>query len=598
MEKPFEFYDNNIRRLKSKLGDIEKKILVLAVLRLILVVETITLVYYFYKKNEFQSMVMSILINLFIFIIVAFIHNSVLNTKKKTLLLLEFNEKGVKRLNGQWKEFKDIGEEYIDSKHNFSRDLDVFGKSSLFQWLNTTRTDFGRSALAKMMILKTLPSKYEVLERQLAIKELSDKRSLAEKIYVEATDNKKDKKNIEELLKWAKDKEKPGITIRYVPYIFIMITLMVIFLVVTKRLTISYLILDLIINYLVVKLLTRRLTDEVDIFIKHKRDIFQYSNILNIIQEENFKSDSLKALRREFISDDLNCKEEMNKLKNIISWIGDSKSNAYYLIINIFMLSDIFILHNLYRWREVNGEKLEHWLNIMGRFEALLSLSNLAFEHKEWAYPEIEKEKVLDTVMVGHPLLGDKAKKNNFNLSGSEKVALITGSNMSGKSTFLRTIGFNLVLAYLGLPTNSEYFRCGIYKIYTCMRTEDNLEESISSFYAEILRIKLVIEAAKKGEDVFFLLDEIFKGTNSADRHLGAKVLVEQLVSSGGIGLVSTHDLELCDLEKTKKWLVNYNFQEHYENNNIKFDYMLRRGKSTTRNAKHLMKLAGINILD
>lgn len=598
MEKPLEFYEKNIKKIKEELESIENKLKAFAVLRFVLVIEAIVFIYYFYKKNNFQDLILSFLINLVVFILVAFIHNNVINIKKRTMLLLEFNEMGVKRLNGQWKGFKDVGEEYINGEHNFSKDLDVFGKSSLFQWLNTTRTDFGRNALAKMLVLDNLPSRHEILDKQQAVKELSEKRTLAEKIYVEATSGKKVKKDINELLKWAKGKEKPGVTIKYVPYIFIIITSIIVFLVLTKRLTVSYLVLDLIINYLVVKLLTRKLTDEVDMFIKYKRDIFQYSNILNIIQEEDFESQSLKSLKRELVTENLNCKEEMKKLKNIISWIGDSKSNAYYLIINIFMLSDIFILYNLYKWRESNGHRLEKWLSIMGRFEALISLSNLAFDHKNWVYPEISADKVVKAVNIGHPLLGEKAKKNDFNLSGNEKVALITGSNMSGKSTFLRTIGFNLVLAYLGLPTSSDYFKCGVYKIYTCMRTEDNLEESISSFYAEILRIKLVIEAAERGDNVFFLLDEIFKGTNSADRHLGAKVLVEQLVKANGIGLVSTHDLELCDLEKTKQWLVNYNFQEYYEDNNIKFDYLLRRGRSTTRNAKHLMKLAGIKIVE
>ena len=153
-----------------------------------------------------------------------------------------------------------------------------------------------------------------------------------------------------------------------------------------------------------------------------------------------------------------------------------------------------------------------------------------------------------------------------------------------------------MILSYTGAPVCAEKFSCSIMNVYTCMRTKDNLEESISSFYAEILRIKLLIEAAKIGEQVFFLLDEIFKGTNSQDRHIGASVLIKQLIGYGGIGLVSTHDLELCDLEKEDPSIVNYNFREFYENDKIKFDYKLRKGKSETRNAVHLMKLAGIDI--
>ena len=197
---------------------------------------------------------------------------------------------------------------------------------------------------------------------------------------------------------------------------------------------------------------------------------------------------------------------------------------------------------------------------------------------------------------IRHPLIGERAVANSYSLRNPKQITLITGSNMSGKSTFLRTIGINLVLSYVGAPCAAERFRTSIMNIYTCMRTKDNLEESISSFYAEILRIKLLIEACKRGEKVFFLLDEIFKGTNSKDRHTGATVLVKQLADNGAMGLLSTHDLELCDLEEEMKEVENYNFREYYKDNKIHFDYKIRQGKSVTQNAVYLMKLAGIDI--
>ena len=167
---------------------------------------------------------------------------------------------------------------------------------------------------------------------------------------------------------------------------------------------------------------------------------------------------------------------------------------------------------------------------------------------------------------------------------------------MSGKSTFLRTVGFSIVLSYLGINVKGEKFTTPILNIYTCMRTGDNLEESISSFYAEILRIKSIVDGTKRGEKILFLLDEIFKGTNSLDRHLGAQVLINQLLKGNTMGLVSTHDLELCEMEKENKNISNYNFREYYEDNKLKFDYRIRIGVSKTRNAKYLMKMAGIDI--
>ena len=593
----YDFYKNKIEENKEILNQLEKTLVIYSSLRLAIVIFCIGLVYLLYKKNNFIGMIITCLLSVFIFLVVAFFHNNKLNKKKKLKILLEYNENGLKRVNGEWKSFKDIGEEYISKEHRFSKDLDLFGKNSLFQWINTTNTLFGRKALANKLNMNYSLNRLSIEKEQEAIRELSKKREFATNLFVDSYELKKSKNsNIEELLNWANEEKSSRLTIKYIPYVFIASTTIFIILALANKMPSRYLLLVFAINYLVVKLLTRNLSYVIDMFIKNKSKVNQYSNLLSLIQDEDFKSYKLRELKRQLESNDLDCKKEMRKLKNIINWMGDSIGNAYYLIINVLFLSDIFILNNLEEWKEKNGKQLENWLNIMGEIEAMVSLSNLAFENQMWTYPKISAEKVIIAKSLGHPMLGQKAVVNDFSLNNEKRVALITGSNMSGKSTFLRTIGFNMILSYLGLPTFSEEFKCGIYNIYTCMRTEDNLEESISSFYAEILRVKLLIDAGKRGEDVFFLLDEIFKGTNSSDRHDGAKILIDQLVKSGAIGLVSTHDLELCELEEKRKWLINFNFQEYYEENKIKFDYKLRSGISKTHNAKHLMKLAGIEI--
>ncbi|WP_304681259.1 MutS-related protein [uncultured Clostridium sp.] len=598
MKNSLSYYKNNIEKINEQLKSLEKKLIAFSIIRFIIVIVGLIAMYYYYKQDSIEGLGFSFLCTLFVFLIIVFFHNERINLKKRLLTMLEYYEKGIKRLDNTWKEFSDIGEEFIDKNHSFSSDLDIFGKKSLFQWINLTRTKFGRKKLAHKMMLNDLPTRYEIQDNQEAIKELSKKRDFCEKLYFEATIQNKKKENIEELLKWAKSEEKNSFTIKYVSYIFIAITLILIFLTIIGRFPVTYLLLDLMINYLVIKLLTRKLSSVIDTFINNKREIIKYSNLLGLIQDESFESKKLLELQKDLLGSNINCKAEMKKLRNIVNWLGDSTSNAYYLIINVFLMSDIFILCNLEEWRIKNGYKLEKWLEIMGEIEALVSLSTLAFEHQAWSYAKISGVNEIEARGLAHPLLGERAKVNDFNLCGNERVALITGSNMSGKSTFLRTIGFNMILTYLGLPTCSKFFKCGISNIYTCMRTQDNLDENISSFYAEILRIKLVIEAAKSGKKVFFLLDEIFKGTNSQDRHDGARILIEQLVKLQAVGLVSTHDLELCNLEQEKSWLVNYNFREYYKNNKINFDYILRRGKSETQNAKHLMKLAGIDIED
>ena len=463
--------------------------------------------------------------------------------------------------------------------------------------INTTRTLSGRKRLGEILSLKSLPSKLEVEERQKAIKELGKKVEWRKNLYVSSTFKKKKGEELDELIKWGKSESKGDAGRIAIASLFILITFVCIFLSIIKVIPVSFLILDFMVNYAVIKVLTKDITEVITLFNKIKNSVKAYSNILALIEEESFESEYLNSLKKKLNEDSSrSCKAEMQKLSSLLDWVGDSTGNAYFFILDILFFADVFILYNLNKWKKVNGWKVETWLEVMGEFDALASIANLSFDHEDWCYPVISEEAEVDGVNIRHPLIGERAVANSYSLRNPKQITLITGSNMSGKSTFLRTIGINLVLSYVGAPCAAERFRTSIMNIYTCMRTKDNLEESISSFYAEILRIKLLIEACKRGEKVFFLLDEIFKGTNSKDRHTGATVLVKQLADNGAMGLLSTHDLELCDLEEEMKEVENYNFREYYKDNKIHFDYKIRQGKSVTQNAVYLMKLAGIEI--
>lgn len=598
MSKALSFYEGEISKYEEKIKNINGVITKISTLRLIIAIMAVLLAYYFYKGESIAYLISSIVISVGIFIVVAYYHNKRIQEKREYEIYININRNGINRIKGTFKEREDKGEEFLSDEHPFASDLDIFGRNSLFQMINSTKTKFGRAKLSQMLNLNAIPSREEILKKQEAINELGKKVEWRQRLEVKSTIKKSGTKDINELLEWANRKSEIKPLFKIVPYLFIAITMISIVLVVLKVLPISYVILVFMINYLVVKILTKDLVQIIKLFDKHKKDIEAYTNLLILIENENFDLVLLKELKNKMNSSGKSCVEEMKALKKLVDWLGDSSSNAYYLLLNVTVLSDTFILRNLEEWRRLNGHKLEAWLNVMGEFEALSSISNLSFDFDEWSYPTISNLDVVEGINIGHPMLGERAVVNSFTLNHDSKVALITGSNMSGKSTFLRTIGLNLLLSYIGAPTCSNGFTCGVFSIYTCMRTKDNLEESISSFYAEILRIKILIEAAKNGEKVFFLLDEIFKGTNSKDRHEGAQVLINQLVNNNAMGLVSTHDLELCDLEKTKKWIKNYNFQEYYEKNNIKFDYKLREGRSKTQNAVHLMKLAGIEFND
>lgn len=595
MSRAENFYKEKINSAKDKINILDKSISYIGWGRLAIVLVGIAAGYKLYKSSNFLNLILVELLILALFILVAIIHGKKINERNKLNILLEINEKGLNRLNGKYKEDEDKGEELIEEGHPFCEDLDVFGNNSLFQMVNTTRTKSGRKKLKEILLLKNLPSKEVVNKKQKAIKELGEKVEWRQKLYIDGTFKKNKGEELEELIKWGKTPSETSSVKLIIAGIFIVVTLALIIACTFKILPFSIVILDLMINYVVIKMLTKDMNHVMELFHFIKNSVRAYSNILNLIEKEEFISEYLNETKAKLtIGGESSCSKEMNRLADLLDWVGDSMANAYYFILNVFVFADVFILFNLDKWKEKNGDSIEKWLEVMGEFDALSSISNISFDHEDWCFGNIT-EKEIKGVNMAHPLIGDRAVANTYELVTPKQITLITGSNMSGKSTFLRTVGINLLLTYIGAPACANEFSCPIMNIYTCMRTKDNLEESISSFYAEILRIKLIIDACKRGEEVFVLLDEIFKGTNSKDRHIGATVLIKQLISNGARGLVSTHDLELCDLEEEMKEVENYNFREYYKDNKIQFDYKLRKGKSNTQNAVYLMRLAGID---
>ena len=595
MSRAENFYKEKIKSTKDRVNILDNSISYIGWSRLAIVLVGIAAGYKLYKLANFLNLILVESLIMALFIIVAIIHGKKINERNKLNTLLEINEKGLNRLNGKYKEEEDKGEELIEEGHPFCEDLDVFGNNSLFQMINTTRTESGRKKLKEILLLKKLHSKEVVNKKQKAIKELGEKVEWRQKLYIDGTFKKKKGEELEELIKWGKTPSETSSIKLIIAGIFIAVTLALIIACTFKILPFIIVILDLMINYVVIKMLTKDMNHVIELFHSIKNSVRAYSNILNLIEKEEFTSEYLNETKAKLtIGGESSCSKEMNRLADLLDWVGDSMANAYYFILNVFVFADVFILFNLDKWKEKNGDSIEKWLEVMGEFDALSSISNISFDHDDWCFGNIT-EKEIKGVNMAHPLIGDRAVANTYELVAPKQITLITGSNMSGKSTFLRTVGINLLLTYIGAPACAKEFSCPIMNIYTCMRTKDNLEESISSFYAEILRIKLIIDACKRGEDVFVLLDEIFKGTNSKDRHIGATVLIKQLISNGARGLVSTHDLELCDLEEEMREVENYNFREYYEDNKIQFDYKLRKGKSNTQNAVYLMKLAGID---
>ena len=537
-----------------------------------------------------------------IFIYLVYMHHSVKTAHQYLAHLKKVNEISLKRVKGEWKEFADRGNAFYEEAHPFAKDLDIFGQGSLYQWISTANTYLGKRKLAELL---TTPwdKRKQIEERQAAIRELAQKRWWRQRLQTEGMLIGEKAEDIESLLQWAEKSQplysKPMIRIgvRLLPGITIT-TLLLAF---SANIGLRYIpLLLLVFHFLLLSYDVKRRTQELELIYRCKNSIRVYGKILAHIEKTHFQSDYLRVLKEKLRDEKgLTALQQLKSLERIVDQILNRNNMAFFPI-NLLILWDYQCMLAVEDWKRQAGPALRRYFEVIGEIEGLASLALIGYDYPQWDIPKITDTPSRFTARaIGHPLLTNQQVCNDISLDPPAKVLLITGSNMSGKSTLLRTLGINLVLAYAGAPVCARSMECSIFKIYTVMRISDNLEKSISSFYGELLGIKRIVEAIKTEGQVFFLLDEIFKGTNSHDRHMGAKLLIRQLYNNGAIGLVSTHDLELGELERESHGAVkNYHFQEHYKDNQIYFDYKLRLGISTARNALYLMRMVGVEVED
>ena len=557
----------------------------------------ITFVLYRYNSNFVTGV--SFLVTLTLFTSLVIWHKRVLIKVNQLSFIHQINKDSLKRLKGEWKSFEDYGQDFRDESHSYANDLDVFGQGSLFQWITTAKTFVGRHKL-RALLADAPKGQENILARQEAIKELAGNLSWRQRFLAEGMLSSEKAQDPASLIKWSNlsydfyRTTLAKVVFRSIPFITVVIIILFFTL---KTVPFYWPVLAIISQALILFIYGKNRSLALRTVNGYSTNINAYKNMLKSFESKRFKSEYLKKLQQDLTGrQKISAFKQVEKLEKLVDAISD-RNNAMFFLINIVLLWDYQCMMALEQWKLKSGRHLERWVDIVGEMEALSSLAIIQHDNPNWVMPQFKGgEPTFIAKDMGHPLIADGRVYNDINVDQGSKVLLITGSNMSGKSTYLRTAGINLVLAYAGAPVCASYFHCSPMSIYTCMRVSDNLEKNISSFYAELLRVKLVVAASKKEEQIFFLLDEIFKGTNSQDRHLGAKILIKKLTDEGAIGMVSTHDLELGELEKeSNRKIKNYHFKEYYVNGKISFDYKLRSGISTTRNALYLMRMVGVD---
>ena len=605
-------YQNNILKYKTESLKLAKVLKRLSKLRLASFIFSAILITVLANERVFTFLIIAVPLCILGMGLLINYYNQINHRLKHTSFLKEINEFEVLKMENKLSGFP-TGQSFIGAEHPYDSDLDIFGSNSLFQLLNRTTTESGNLCLAEWL---SEPSPGdEILKRQQAIKELTPKLEWLQNFQASGMHHWNAKSDYHKLLTWI---EAP---VKLLPQQFKYLIVSILLSALSTSTAVYYvihaftsdwyihllpLIIVLCINQLAIKRM-RPVAEEIIINTQHNvKTLAGYRSLITNIESEEFESELLRQLQSTFCRHSYSARKEINKLKNIleISQLRGLKripiaKNQFYPILNLFLLVDFYWIIMTERWKQKNSYYLKTWVSAVSKFEVLSSIAGFSHTNPSYTFPEITEEPYcIHFELLGHPLIDSLNRKyNSFDLNGQGEIAMITGSNMAGKSTFLRTVGVNLVLALTGAPCCAKSGKVSQMKIFTSMRTQDNLEHGISSFYAELKRIEQLLRSIETGEPIFFLLDEMFKGTNSKDRHKGGFSLVKQLKEINAFGIISTHDLELAIIADSHKIVTNYSFNSEIQESQMVFNYKLTKGICKDFNASELMKGSGIKIL-
>lgn len=597
-DNPKIFYTESLKELTRKCASLEQKAARLSWIRVVTFCAFIISAVYFANAREIQLMLLSVLLFLPVFGWIVRKHNRFKFALAQQQFLIIINENELKRVSGKFSDL-DGGKDYLDTNHTYAPDLDLFGSNSLFQLLVRSKLSGTREIIKNWLLNKS--SKSEIEERQEAIQELSEDTSWRQNLT--AYGHHGDQRNsqytnvVVSLVQWI-DKnlsliDKPfwGIMRYLMPAVSIGILISINLF----GWPYQWIYLPVLINLGLLSVIFKPLMVVTKEFGNITSFLKGYENVITEIEQKKFKSPLLLKLHHQLKTDQGSASKAIKALRRILMFLL-SRANLFYLPFNVLFLLDVNWLIMAIHWKKKNISNVEKWFDAVHQIDALSDLSSYAFANPGNTFPTVSNEKhTMATEAMAHPLIKPEQRvSNDFGLSEKGKLGLVTGSNMSGKSTFLRTIGVNLVLAQMGAPVCAKKFEWSLVQIFTSMRTQDNLEENVSSFYAELQRLKSLLDLLQKEEPVFYMLDEILKGTNSEDRHKGALSLIDQLIKQNCRGLISTHDIQLSTLSKEHQNIQNMSFNSTIVNDEIIFDYKLSLTPCKSFNASKLMEKMGI----
>lgn len=573
---------------QAKYLKLKKKFSLIAIIRLLIVLLIITCVLQFINNKQGLDLCFAFAL-LTGFIALLQWHQKVKYQRNVEQKLVEINAEEINYLNQKDIPFKD-GNEYSDTSHLYTYDLDIFGPKSLFHHLNRTATPAGAQRLAHK--LSTPTNSEDIVLHQAAIKELTEKIEYRQLFYAKAKLAKLDQEGFQQLVKWSQTPIKNTHLILHLlsvlmPILFFGMLTLAYF---SENVLFTYLTNTcFLINLSVFALCIKEVKKEMISSEKIHETILQYANIFELIHDEDMKADYLINLKSELIDEGASVHLHFKKLSQLFNHLSSLQNPIGAVFFNGAMLYHLRVYFDLLKWKKKHAQNFEKYLHTLGEFEALNSIANFSFNNKEFAFPSINKAYEINLINCGHPLIHKRKRVCNDVNFKAGNFMILTGSNMSGKSTFLRTLGINMVLANTGAPVCSTAAQIHPLPVIVSMRMSDSLIDSESYFFAEVKRLKQLMEELDQ-QICFVLLDEILKGTNSDDKRLGTIKVIEKMVQKKAIGAIATHDLEVCNITSSyPKNLTNKCFEVEIINNELVFDYKLREGICKNKSATFLM---------
>ena len=590
-------YRQRIEELSTLLKNQQKRKNLIGWTRLIVFVLTLILSYQSFVSFGFWGVVTIVAgLALLLYLVSMDVDNNQKISNTKTLLRI--NDEELEILQHNFHNRFD-GNAFSTDQHQYANDLDIFGKASIFQWLNRTFTEHGRKKLAADL-LSPLPIE-QILQRHHAVKEIAPLLKWRQQMQAYAMQTIIQLQSEESTKKWVNEETKHFAHPAWKVFVWVysIITLSSLVATIVGWMPAS-LFSSLFFLYLFTSLILSRNTIKPYIVLSGiVKEINTLYLLVDWVEKQSFQSSFLQEMQRRIRSKDSAAAAEIRKLKIILDRFDLRLNIVGLLFFNSFLLWDVRQMIALNRWRKRNKDLVPKWFEVVAEMEVLNSLATVHFNHPDWSYPSFSTQHfTLHVKELGHPLIIESSRVNNsFSLNGTAKVGIITGSNMAGKSTFLRSLGVNIVLAQIGSPVCAKAFELAPVQLMSSMRIADNLAENTSTFYAELKKLKTIIEAVNRHEKVFILLDEILRGTNSLDRHTGSVALIKQMIKQKAVAVIATHDVELAKLQQEYPDSIdNYHFDVQVEGEELYFDYKLKQGVCTSLNASILMKKIGIEL--